>query len=420
MEDVNREHNFLQAERRQQLQHREDISSAVPLRSCMPIDNIGRRTLLKAAGAAGSVSAFAGCIGGDDGESENINLMDIEEIPTDEYENELNVWNWYVQWVEWGTEQFEQEYPDIETTTQGYSQPTQWFSQLQSGSHDIDHIGTTPEWTKRAADAGFLAEIPYDRIPNWETLDDRFTEPILEHLSGDNGGVYAIPHSMSVFPSLVYNNEYFDEPPNSWDILWDDEFENEMAIMAHYSAAPVQLGALYTGQDPNDPEDYDEIREVLINQKELLTTYGTEHESHMQAFINEEIILGTHTSGRINIARHSHDADHISWTVPEEGSVFGIDLLIIPDDAPNPRSTMNFLNFMLSEDSFREFVSIMNYKPPINDLEGVLSQDDRISDELLDDINWGDELFENVVFSRPLTDEVQERFDEVWTEVQAA
>jgi len=386
----------------------------------MSLGNIDRRTLLKAAGTAGSVTALAGCMGDDEEDLEDIDLMDIESVPTDEMEGQLNVWNWYVQWVDWGTEVFGEEHPEVNTATEGYSQPTQWFSQLQSGNHDIDHIGTTAEWTSRAADQGYLAEIPHDRIPNWDNLDDRFTQPIIDELGGDNGGVYAVPHSMSVFPSLVYNNEVFNEPPTSWDVLWDDEFEDEMAIMAHYSSAPGQLAALYTGQDPNDPDDYDEIREVLINQKDLLTTYGTEHESHMQAFINEEIVVGTHTSGRINIARHAYDADHVSWTVPEEGSLFGIDLIVIPDDAPNPRATMNFTNFMLSMDSFREFVKIMNYKPPINNLRDELSQDDEIDETLINDLDWGEEMFDNVEFSVPLSDEVEEAYDEVWTEVQAA
>jgi spermidine/putrescine transport system substrate-binding protein len=385
----------------------------------MVLDNIDRRTLMKAAGSAGSVAALSGCMGGGgDEELEDISLMDIEEVPTENQEDELNVWNWYVQWAEWGAERYEEEFPDVSTTVEGYSQPTQWFSQLQSGDHQIDNIGTTAEWTARGIDQDFLQEIPYDRIPNWENLDERFTQPIIDNLSGDEG-VYAIPHSMSVFPSLVYNNEYFDEPPSSWEVLWDDEYADEMAIMAHYSSAPGKLAALYTGQDPNDPDDFDELQEVLINQKELLTTYGTEHESHMQAFINEDIILGTHTSGRINIANYSYDADHVSWTIPEEGSMFGIDLIVVPE-GPNPRNTINFLNIMLSMDSFREFTNIMNYKPPINNLSEELSQDDRIPEGLVEDVDWDDELFENLIWSGPLPDDVQEQYDEVWTEVQAA
>lgn len=384
--------------------------------------NFDRRSLLKA-GGIGSVTVLAGCLGGDPTENEggegSTALMDIEEVPTDDYEEELNVWNWYVQWAEWASETFSEEF-DVNPTVEGYSQPSQWFSQLQSGNHDIDHIGTTAEWAGRASESGFLAEIPAERLPNWEHLDSAFTDPIVENLSGENGGVYAVPHSINIFPALVYNNEYFDSEPNSWDILWDEEFADQMALMVHYSSAAGALGALYTGQDPNDPDDFEEIEEVLINQKDLVVTYASEHESHMQSFINEEVILGTHTSGRINIANFSHDADHVSWTVPEEGSLFGTDSIVIPADAPHPRATLNFLNYVISEDSFREFVDIMNYKVPHEDIESLLSDDDRIDDELIEVIQWNDIDVDNLHWNGPLDDEVEERYDEIWTNVQAA
>ena len=380
-------------------------------------DRVDRRTFTKLAGA-GALAGMAGCLGGD--EEPSVRPMEVESIPTDEYEDSLHIWNWYVQWVEWGAERFEEEYPDVSTTVDAYSQPSQWYSQIQGGNHEIDSVGTTAEWVDRAMSNDFLEPLPVDRMPNWENIDDQFKEPVLEHFSGDDGGVYALPHSMSVFPTLVYNENNFDSPPTSWDILWDDEYEDRMALMAHYSAAVCQVGALYTGQDPNDPDDFEDIREALIQQKPLNLTYGDEHETHMQMFINEDIDVGTHTSGRINMANYLHDGDHVSWTIPEEGAVYTTDLLAVPTNAPNPRANLNFLNFMLSDEALEEFVRVFAYKTPLEDLEEKVRGKEGIPDALVDDILWDDEMMERLHWARPLDQDVQERYDEIWTEVQAA
>lgn len=378
-----------------------------------------RRTILKVAAASG-ITGLAGCLSTGDDSEEPMRPIEVEEVPTDHYTDSLNVWNWYQEWVEWGTEGFEEEYPDVSTTIESYSQPSQWYSQLQAGDHSIDHVGALTNSIGRGLEGGreFYEPLPVEKIPNFENIDQQWIDPIEEYFSADEGGLYSVPHSVSVHPALVYNTNYFDSPPDSWDVLWDEQFAGEMAPFYNFPAIASQTAALYLGQDPINPSNYDEIQTALEEQTELLHYIGTNSEAHMQSFINEEIILGTHLSGRINIAKYVHNADYLEWTVPEEGSLFHLDHIVIPTGAPNPLTSLNFLNYMLSRDSFEAFLRILPYKIPMVDIESLRGAEG-ISDELIDDIQWSDDLIDRLQFSPPLDQDVNEEYDRIWSEVRA-
>ena len=363
--------------------------------------SLNRRRFLQGAAATGAAAA-AGCLGGDDG-GDRV-PMDVTEWPPEDLESNLNLWNWYDDWAEYAIDSFGDEF-DVDVSNSGYSSPDQWYSQLQSDNDEIDNIAAQTNWVERSITNDFLHEIPVDIMPAWENISDRIKEASSYQ---QDGSTYAVPESLVLYP-LTYNDEYFDSAPDSWDVLWDDEHEGDLCMWDN-STVSCQIAALYTGQDPIQPDDYDEIEEVLIQQKPLLQTYWGDYQQGMSLFVNEDVVAGPLTMGRTYTARFQEDAP-VHYTAPQEGAMYTSDLFVIPKGAPNPIASLQFTNWASETENAAQLFETMGYQPAV-DISDELSEEDA------EFTNWPDEW--DLVFSETLSDEVRSRYDEIWTAVKAA
>lgn len=362
---------------------------------------INRRRFVKAAGAA-SVAGLAGCLG--EGEGSSRQPADVSEWPPSDVEDSLNLWNWYDDWAEYAKEEFGGKH-NVEVTNSGYSSPDQWYSQLQAGNEEIDNIAATTNWVERSIENDFLHELPVDIMPSWENVTDRAKDVSSYR---QDGKTYAVPESLVLYP-LTYNDEYFDSAPSSWDVLWNDEHEGQITMWDNGTVS-CQIAAMYTGQDPIQPDDYDEIEEVLKQQKPLVKTYWGDYQQGMSLFVNEDVVAGPLTMGRTYSARFGEGAP-VHYTAPDEGAMFTSDLFVIPKGSPNPMASLQFTNWASKKEHAAKLFETMGYMPAV-DISEELSEQDRKFTE------WPDSW--NLVFSETLSDEVRSSYDEIWTAVKAA
>ncbi|WP_158237352.1 ABC transporter substrate-binding protein [Halegenticoccus soli] len=367
--------------------------------------DINRRNVLKATAglSAAGLTGTAGCLGGGSGGSSRA-PTDVTEWPPEDLEGNLNLWNWYDDWAEYAKEEFGNEF-GVTVTNSGYSSPDQWYAKLQSGNSEIDNIAATTNWVERSIENDFLHELPVDIMPAWENITDRVKD--VSSYQKD-GKTYAVPESLVLYP-LTYNEEYFDEEPRSWDVLWDEAHKDRI-VMWDNSTVSCQIAALYTGQDPIEPDDFGEIEEVLKQQKPLLKTYWGDYQQGMSLFVNEEAVAGPLTMGRTYTARFGEGAP-VNYTAPDEGAMYTSDLFVIPKGAPNPIASLQFTNWASEKKHATKLFETMGYMPAV-DIGSELSEEDRTFTE------WPDSW--NLVFSATLSDEVRSKYDEIWTAVKAA
>ena len=379
-------------------------------------DSQSRRTIMKSIAAGGALSV-AGCLGGDE---DTISPRDVED-PTNNLEDTMNVWNWYSDFRAYTVEQFQEEY-GIETVNESaYSSPGEWFSSLEAGEREIDSVGSTPDWTTRSRNAGHISALPLDEMTFWDKTAD-FIKDILEEYHMEDEELYAAPQAVQVNPTLTYNTEVFDSPPDSWGILWDDEYADEM-FMWDRSYYACQIAALYLGQDPFDPSDYDEIEEALIQQMDLNVNLWSDFNQARQQYLNEDVVVGPFLDGQSFQARFFDDAD-VAFTVPEEGAFWVLNDFVIPEDAPHPNAAVAYTDFVADPEVNKMMLPTMGYRGAYSDemMEDVYADElesGDITHEMLDFHRW-DEFEDRLIFEEPLDDDVLERFDEIWGEVRVA
>lgn len=365
--------------------------------------SVDRRRFLQAASAAGAFT-MAGCLGGGGGGGDGRVPMDVGEWPPEDYSDSLNMWNWYDSWVDYAQEEFGSEF-DVEVSNSGFSSPDQWYSQLQAGNENIDNISATTNWVDRSIENDFLHEIPVDIMPAWENITERAKQVSSYE---QDGSVYAVPESLVLYP-LTYNEEYFDSEPESWGVLWDESHKDRI-VMWDNATVSCQIAAMYTGQDPTDPSDFQEIEEVLKQQKPLLKTYWGDYQQGQSLFVNDDVVAGPLTMGRTYTARFQEGAP-VNYTAPEEGAMFTSDLFVIPQGSPNPITSLLFTNWATQTENAAMLFETMGYKPAVD-------ISDQISEEDAEFINWPDEW--NLIFSETLSEDVRSRYDEIWTAVKTA
>lgn len=382
----------------------------------MEHERLDRRTILKASGAA-AASGLAGCLGGNRGGS--FNPAEADEFPVPDIEQEFNLWNWYDGLASYAAEDMPKQYDNLNTvTTTGYAASSEWFSKLKAGNHSIDAIASTTTYTDRCLDDDLIAPLPTDNMPNYSNALKLGRDQMKKHFSDDDGNVYAHPHNIGLWPCLGYNSNEFSDKPTSWDVLWDEQYKGQLTMQDQPIVSGF-IGAMYTGQDFANPDDFKDIEEALIQQKELCKTYWKEYEVGMQLFINETVVAGGSILGRLYSAHFQNDAPYVNYSIPEEGALYYLDNSIIPSDAPHPRVATEYLNWYLDPQNAIKLFTEMGYVPAIENV-GDAMKEAGVPQEQRDFISWTDEQRDRLVFWEPLDEEVREEYNDLWTRVKAA
>lgn len=360
------------------------------------ISGVSRRSLLKgAAGAAGLAAAPAAA-------SAKSSRFAVPNLNFGRQTGELNVMYLYVPFMEEILPQFEEETGITVNTVSTYASNDEWWAKLNAGAQ-VDFLIATTDWIQRAMAADLLAPIDLSKISHLETLYPEFQE---HEAFIEDGESYAVPFTR-VFYSLAYNTNAFAEAPTSWGVTWDETYSGQITLMDQ-AYARVGTTALYLGQDPLNPDDWDAIREALIEQRSLVDRYWSDYQNGMELFLNEEVIVGQLTAGRTRMAMSQGGA--VNWTVPEEGCLTFIDALVIPKVAENVDAAHALIDFIISPEIMAQEMTMMYYDSLNAEAHEQLPEDVRAMFALPADAH--------LVLSTDLPNEVRQRMDELWTEVK--
>lgn len=379
-----------------------------------------RRKLLKSSGIVLAMG-LSGCMSGSGiGNDEAVRPIDITDFPPENVEDTANIWYWYPAVAEHIEANLANDFDGLETVnTAGYASPTEPYSQVQSGSHEIDVISMSTDVAAEALRNDDLEPLPADHMPNYEAVSSNAKETAKEWYSDDQGQVYALPHTIGLWPTLGYNSNVLETAPESWEILWDSEYEGQITLQDH-AVKTGAIGAKYTGQDWRNPSDFEDIKEALIQQKPLNRTYWQDFEVVERMFINESVALGALTMGRLYTGHFKHGATHVNYSIPKEGALVFHDWLTIPVGAPHPKIATGFLNWIYAFENIKIHLTEMGYKSPVDGLTDYLADNGELSDEENEFLSWSEEETSRLEFHAPLDSDVRERYIEMWDEVKAA
>ncbi len=154
-------------------------------------------------------------------------------------------------------------------------------------------------------------------------------------------------HTASEPLVFLYNKTMVDEPIDSWDVLWDEKYADNILMQDSVrDAFMVALKRLGYSMNTTDEAQVKEAAQTLIDQKPLVQAYVIDQVR--DKMIGNEAAIGVIYSGEaIYTQRENPDLEYV---IPKEGTNVWIDSWVIPKNAKNKENAEKFIDFMCRED----------------------------------------------------------------------
>lgn len=166
-------------------------------------------------------------------------------------------------------------------------------------------------------------------------------DPVFRALTVDPGNRFAIPWA-SGSTGIGYDTTVFPEPP-TWDVFLDAAYAGRMSVLdeKREAFAAAQFGL---GIDPNTV-DAGEIGAAAERLTAIAANAEFDAATYLDRLAAGELVAAQAFSTDVLQAQLTNP--DLAFVVPDAGGTRWVDLLCIPDDAPNPDGANEFIAFYL-------------------------------------------------------------------------
>lgn len=314
----------------------------------------------------------------------------------------ITVYNWGDYIDKSVLEDFEEEH-NIRVVYEEFSTNEDMYVKLKAGGGEYDVIFPSDYMIKRLIDEDMLHKIDLNNVPNYKHIEDRF-----KNLGYDPNNEYSVPYMWGTV-GIMYNKTMVDETVDSWDILWDKKYKNQ--ILMQYSqrdAIGITLKMLGYSLNTKDTAELNEAKEMLIKQKPLVLAYVLDEVR--DKMIGNEAALAVIWSGEApNMIEQNPDLEYV---IPKEGTNLWFDAMAIPKASKHKEEAEIFINYLCETESAYRNSDYIGYATPHAEAKKKLPAE--ITSNRLFYPEPGD--LENSEVFVDLAESLAE-YDRIWTEV---
>ena len=283
------------------------------------------------------------------------------------------------------------------------------YPKVEAGATAYDVICPSDYMIQKMIENDLLAEINFDNIPNIKNIGEQYMEQSREF---DPENKYSVPYCFGTV-GILYNETMVDEPIDSWAILWDEKYADD--ILMQDSVRDAFMVALklngYSMNTLNEAE-LEVAKNALIQQKPLVQAYVIDQVR--DKMIGNEAAIGVIYSGEAIYTQRENE--NLKYVIPKEGTNVWIDSWVIPKNAPNKENAEKFINFMCREDIALMNFEYITYSTP-NTAAQALIEDEEIKNS---PIAFPDlSKYENLETFQYLGSEGDELYNNLWKEVKS-
>lgn len=244
---------------------------------------------------------------------------------------------------------FEEE-TGIEVIYDEYETNETMYPKIESGAAEYDVVCPSDYMIQKMIENDLLSEINFDHIPNANNIGNQYYEQSQEF---DPENKYSIPYCFGTV-GILYNKTMVDEPIDSWNVLWDETYRDNILMQDSVrDAFMVSLKRLGYSMNSMDNNELEEARDALIEQKPLTQAYVVDQVR--DKMIGNEAAIGVIYSGEA-IYTQLENSD-LEYVIPKEGTNVWIDSWCILKNAPNKENAEAFINFLCRPD-----IALMNFE----------------------------------------------------------
>ncbi len=342
--------------------------------------------------SAASMFSLTGCGGNASGEN-----------------GEVIVYNWGEYLDPETLEMFEEE-TGIKVVYDEFETNEIMFPKVEAGATEYDVICPSDYMIQKLIDNDLLAELNFDNIPNARAnIGSQYWEQSKEF---DPENKYSVPYCWGTV-GILYNKTMVNEPVDSWSILWDEAYADNILMQDSVRDA-FMVGLKLNGYSMNstDAAELETAKNFLIEQKPLVQAYVVDQVR--DKMIGNEAAIGVIYSGEaIYTQRENPDLEYV---IPKEGTNVWIDSWVVTKNAPNKENAEKFINFMCRPDIALMNFEFITYSTPNDAARELIEEDDiRNSPIAFPDLSQ----YSGLETFRYLGEDADQLYNDLWKEVKS-
>lgn len=296
---------------------------------------------------------------------------------------------------------FEKEY-GVKVNIETFDDMETMYNKVKAGAVKYDVILVSDSLMTRMIKEDLVQELNKDNIASISQMDENYL-----NLDIDPGNKYSVPYMFGTV-GLIYNTDYVNEDVDSWDILWNEKYKNEIFMFNTYrDTIGAALKSLGYSLNTTDEKELASAKEALLKQKSLVKIY--ESDLGTETIANGETYINMIWSGEgLNL---QDEYPNLKYVVPKEGANFWIDSLCIPKNAANVEGAEKFINFVSDKESALRIADEIGYTTPNKEAR------EEQSDEVKNNPNayMTEEVMSRCEIYKDLDTADKERYMDIWT-----
>ncbi len=314
------------------------------------------------------------------------------ESPRAEYTREyegttLNVFNWGVYISDGSEGSFNvnkafEELTGIKVNYMTYDANESMYGKLKSGAVSYDIVVPSDYMIERLKNENLLQKLDFSKITNYDLIDEQY-----KNLYFDENNEYSVPYSVGLV-GLIYNTTMVEGTPDSWNIMWDERYADNILTFSNPRDA-FAIAQFLLGQDVNSTNkaDWDAAAEKLKEQNALL--YGRVMDEVFGKMEGGNAAIAPYYAGDF-LTMYENNND-LAFFYPKEGTNIFVDSVCVPANATNYDAAMMYINFLLEPEVALANAEYICYASPntavVENPDYSLYQNEIIYPENMDEMN---------------------------------
>ena len=322
---------------------------------------------------------------------------------------EVHVLNWkgYGTDEPWAVEAFEQK-TGHKVVHDYFNSEQEMLTKLRTNPGTYDVVLINSAYTQQAAEEGLIQAIDTSGMANVSDLAPNLREN--GELMAD-GKTYGVAWVWGV-TSIAVDSKDVDPVPDSLQILWDEQYKGRIGWRDDALEA-VQFAALATGQNINDIQDMDAVRDKLVALSKQIRTFWSSENEWNQFLASNEFDMAPYWSGSASRAK-THFKLPVEFVIAKEGAIGWLDGLSLVTDAPNAEGGKAFIDWMIDPDFYVEWDTSVGAPASANAKAAAALPAEAFNRAVLGD----PEKVARVQFMAPVSEEKRQTYLELWQKVK--
>lgn len=285
-----------------------------------------------------SMFSFASC------GSANDTVENLEAEYSQEYAGTtINVFNWgeYISDGSEGSLDVNKAFENatgIRVNYSNYESNEAMYAKMKSEAVSYDIVIPSDYMIQRLINENMLRKIDMSKITNYKNISDEY-----KGLYFDENDEYSVPYSVGMV-GLIYNTTMVEGTPDSWSIMWDSKYKDNILTFNNPRDA-FAISQFLLGIDLNttDKAEWDRAAEKLKEQNKVLQ--GKVMDQVFNKMQGGNAAIAPYYAGDF-LTMQSINED-LDFVYPKEGTNIFVDSICIPENAKNYEAALMYINFLL-------------------------------------------------------------------------